>query len=78
MKPGTEICHIRLQDGEWLEATLILESANQKSLCVSVDEGIPVPFGILNGKQTILLLKGEDGVYRDLQGDRVVEIKREK
>ena len=60
--------------GRTLKGVIELASANGRSLAVLFDEGVPLPFGILDAKQCLLLFKSDDGSWSDVQGGRPVQI----
>jgi hypothetical protein len=60
--------------GRRLEGVIELASQNGRSLIVLFDEGVPLPFGIYEGKQCLLLFRADDGSWSDLQGGRSVQV----
>lgn len=75
MQTGDKI-KIRVNGGPWLDALVDLASGNAQSLVISVDEGIPHPFGIdpNTGRQTLFLLQTGSG-WQDIQTpQRTIEL----
>ena len=60
--------------GRRLTGMVELASSNGRSLAVLFDEGVPMPFGLLGARQCLLLSKQDDDSWRDVQGDRVVQV----
>lgn len=69
MKAG-DSARFSIKDGRWLDCRGEITSANGRSLGVGVEEDVPLPCGIIDGRQWLFLL---DGV--EIQGGRRVEIR---
>ena len=63
-------------EGRTLKCVVTLASRNGRSLAVSVDEGVPLPFALdrSTGLQSLLLLQADDGTWSEIVGDRPVEV----
>jgi hypothetical protein len=64
MKPGDKI-PMRVNRGEWLEATVLLVTKADLPGAVVVDEGIPAPFTLFGDKQSVAVM-WRDGLAGDL------------
>jgi hypothetical protein len=71
LKAGDKI-QIEVSDrpGVWLEATVLMVTKFGHPGFVTVDEGIPFPFGIFGDKQGICVMSKTDGTFYDLHTPR--------
>jgi hypothetical protein len=52
----------------WIEGRVELASSNGVSIIITVDEGIPAPFGLLGGRQALVIMN-EPGNCREIQAN---------